>query len=243
MRDDLVQILKIATQEALAKRPSEQTKKAHQDYVTDVDLALDAHLNAALTNLTPDVPVLSEEREITALPDRFWMVDPIDGTANLISGIPFVGIAVALIENGETTLAGVADIHHGAIYSAQKSQGAYHNDTRLEPAQAPTELIGVSSGVLSYADIAALRSFGKIRNLGSQALQLCMVASGQLGANLSYEAKLWDDVAGALIAREAGMHYKAHPEGPLADDNQRSICCHPAHINAITDLKLWETTT
>jgi len=163
MRDDLVQILKIATQEALAKRPSEQTKKAHQDYVTDVDLALDALLNAALTNLTPDVPVLSEEREITALPDRFWMVDPIDGTANLISGIPFVGIAVALIENGETTLAGVADIHHGAI--------------------------------------------------------------------------------GALIAREAGMHYKAHPEGPLADDNQRSICCHPAHINAITDLKLWETTT
>jgi len=41
MRDALVQILKIATQEALAKRPSEQTKKAHQDYVTDVDLALE----------------------------------------------------------------------------------------------------------------------------------------------------------------------------------------------------------
>ena len=242
MRDALQDILRAGADKARKARPSEQTKKAHQDYVTDVDLALDAFLKDRLSALTPDIPVLSEEGDSTALPDRFWMVDPIDGTANLIAGIPFVGIAVALIENDQTTLAGVADIHHGAIYSAQKGQGAYQGDTRLEPAQTPTELIGVSSGVLAYADITALRAFGKIRNLGSQALQLCMVASGQLSANLSYEAKLWDDAAAALIATEAGMHYRAHPEGASADDNQRSICCHPAHITAITDLDLWETT-
>lgn len=241
MRARLVEILKNAANLARASRPTEQTKKAHQDYVTDVDLALDRHLSAALSKLTPDAPVLSEEREISSLPDRFWMVDPIDGTANLIAGIPFVGIAVALIENGTTTLAGVADIHHHAIYSAQVGRGAFHNDTPLSQAEAPTELIGVSSGVLALANIADLRRYGKIRNLGSQALQLCMVASGQLAANLSYEAKLWDDVAGALIAREAGAHYSARPEGPNADNNQRSLCCHPTHVRDMNKLTadLW----
>ena len=241
MRSALVQILERATKEALSKRPSEQTKKAHQDYVTDVDLALDAFLQAELRALTPDIPVLSEEGDTFKLPERFWMIDPIDGTANLISGIPFVGIAVALVEHGKTTLAGVADIHHDAIYSAQSGQGAYHNSTRLSPAETPAELIGVSSGVLAIADIPSIRTFGKIRNMGSQALQLCMVASNQLSANLSFEAKLWDDVAGALIAREAGLHYEANPMGPSANDNQRSICCHPNHIKSITDLNLWET--
>ncbi len=49
-----------------------------------------------------------------------------------------------------------------------------------------------------------IRKFGRIRILGSQALQLCYVAAGRLSANVSREAELWDDAAGALIIVEAG---------------------------------------
>ncbi len=241
MREDLIKILREGADLARAKQPTEKTQKGFQDFVTNVDLELDAFLKVRLGALTSGIPVLSEEGDTSHLPSRFWMVDPIDGTANLISGLPFVGIAVAFIEDGTTTLSGVADIYHGSVYSAAKNNGAFLDEMRLKMASAPAELLGVSSGLLERADIRRLRQFGKLRGVGSQALQLCMVASGQLGATLSYEAKLWDDVAAALIAQEAGATYIAYPEGDRADNNQRSACFHPAHADKITAMmeELW----
>lgn len=246
MRSALCDILRPIARNTAGARPTEQTAKGHQDFVTDIDLAVDRALSAALTEVTPDVPVLSEEREITALPERYWMIDPIDGTSNLIAGLPFVGIAVALIHEGEPILSAVADIMGGTVYSAELGQGAFRDDTRLDVAESPAELIGVTSGVLELtcqdpALFADLRKLGRIRNLGSQALQLCSVANGALGANISREAKLWDDIAASLIAREAGYFYQALPTGPNAGDDQHSICCHPAltdRMRALGD-RLW----
>ena len=210
--------------------------------MTNVDHTVDQLLTAALSQFTPDTPVFSEERDMgSELPDRYWMIDPIDGTANLLAGIPFVGIAAALVHDSQVKLAGVASLFDGTVYSAEKGKGAYHDAKRVSPPSTPVELIGVSSGVLASsaahpALVAQLRRFGKIRNLGSQALQLCAVASGQLGANISAEAKLWDDQAGALIAQEAGAIYAARPQGNKADDEQRSLCCHPSFADALTDI-------
>ena len=77
--------------------------------------------------------------------------------------------------------------------------------------------VGVRSGALG--ELAAglrrkpdsllntLPRLGKVRNFGTQALQLCYVAAGRLSANISREAKIWDDAAGALIVAEAGGVY------------------------------------
>jgi myo-inositol-1(or 4)-monophosphatase len=243
----LVQVKAILTEAIdLAKRvrPSEATKKAHQDYVTDVDMAVDAFLESRLSALIPTCPVLSEERAVVhnGPLDRYWIVDPIDGTMNLLAGLPFVGICVALANAHGPQLAAVASISDGAIFSAIKGDGAFCDGKRLQLLAPPSDLIVLSTGLLDqlmngHADAyGALRRLGKIRNLGAQALHLCGVASGQFAAAASLEARLWDEAAGGLILREAGGHWQAasdkadwsQPQAMMAIRQQRSIAAHPA---------------
>ena len=248
---DVTAILAEAVTLANRARPTDASKKAHQEYVTDVDLAVDGFLEQRLGALIPDCPVLSEERAVTvpgALP-RYWIVDPIDGTMNLLAGLPFVGICVALADSTGPQLAAVASLSDGAIYSAIRGQGAFRNGQSLRLTAPPGDLIVLSTGLLDLlvADHApaytALRRIGKIRNLGAQALHLCGVAAGQFAAVASLEARLWDEAAGGLILREAGGHWQAtsdhadwaQPQAMMAIRQQRSIAAHPAVLDAMRD--------
>lgn len=225
-------------------RPTDASKKAHQDYVTDVDLAVDGFLETRLGALIPGCPVLSEERAVSisgSLP-RYWIVDPIDGTMNLLAGLPFVGICVALADAQGPQLAAVASLSDGVIYSAIRGIGAFRNGAPLRMAAAPCDLIVLSTGLLDLliaehaTAYTALRRIGKIRNLGAQALHLCGVAAGQFAAVASLEARLWDEAAGGLILREAGGHWQAasdhadwtQPQAMMGIRQQRSSAAHPA---------------
>lgn len=242
-------ILTQAVTLANSRRPTNASKKAHQDYVTDVDLSVDAFLEQHLGALIPDCPVLSEERAVAvtgSLP-RYWIVDPIDGTMNLLAGLPFVGICVALADSTGPQLAAVASLSDGVIYSAIRDHGAFRNGQPLQLTANPCDLIVLSTGLLDLLIAAhgpaytALRRIGKIRNLGAQALHLCGVASGQFAAVASLEARLWDEAAGGLILREAGGHWQAasdhadwaQPQVMMAIREQRSIAAHPAVLNAM----------
>ena len=76
--------------------------------------------------------------------------------------------------------------------------------------------VGLSTGFIDWALRCSgagilteiIDRFGKTRILGSQALHLCYVAAGRLRLAASVEAKLWDDVAGALIVEESGRAYR-----------------------------------
>ena len=241
-------VLETAAAAARAMRPTRADRKAHQDYVTDVDIAVDRHLQAALAPLVPGAPVLSEERAVGTLEhcDRYWIVDPIDGTANLIAGLPFVGIAVALVDGAGPRLAGVASLGEGRVWLARRGGGAFAAVPGgpllpLVLPAAPPELLVLSTGILDalMADGAArwtaLRAVGKIRNLGAQSLHLCAVAEGRLAAVASVEARVWDEAAGGLILREAGGIWRSaadgvdwhHPAAVMAIRQQRSLASHP----------------
>lgn len=246
MRRDLDLLLSNLARDLRDLRPTEITRKSRHDHVTDIDRMADRMLSAQLAALTPGVPVFSEEREIRDLPARYWIIDPIDGTANLIAGLPFVAMAAALIEDGAVILSGVADITRGVIYTAARGQGAFCGTTRLTMPITFPELLSFSSGFLDRAIdepelLRKLRRLGKFRNLGSQALQLCAVATGALSANISMEARRWDDAAGSLIVTEAGGTYRATPTGPRATDRQRSVAAHPAIADDILNwsARLW----
>ena len=87
---------------------------------------------------------------------------------------------------------------------------------------------------------------GRLRILGSQALHLCYVAAGRLRLAASVEAKLWDDVAGALIVEESGLTYGGLDGGqvfPLGPDNPlwsgrsiRSVAADPVTISTLLDI-------
>lgn len=242
-------VLETAATEARALAPTRADRKAHQDYVTDADMALDRHLQAALAPLVPDAPVLSEERAVGMTGDcaAWWIVDPIDGTANLIAGLPFVGISVALVDAAGPCLAGVASLHEGRVCLARRGGGAFAAVpggplVPLVLPAAPPELVVLSTGLLDALMAAggagwqALRGVGKIRNLGAQSLHLAGVAQGRFAAVASVEARVWDEAAGGLILREAGGIWRSAAEGAdwrrpaavMAIRQQRSLACHPA---------------
>ncbi|MBJ3778775.1 inositol monophosphatase family protein [Acuticoccus mangrovi] len=241
----LGEIVGQAAQTVRTARPRSMERKALQDYVTDIDRRLEDEIREALQKAFPGAAVLGEEsvQEGEAVPSGAFLVDPLDGTLNYISGLSFSAISVALLDADETVLAAVADIWRGRVYGAAAGQGAFRDGERLPRLDGaePAEIIALSSGVMERlmerpAAFMALRRLGKIRNLGAQALQLCLVADGTLAANLSEEARLWDDAAGRLIVTEAGGCYAAavaDADRRIASTCQRSLAVHPALLKRV----------
>lgn len=227
------------------------TKDRH-DYVTNVDHALSRLLIERLSALTPDWPVLTEEDAATWGDGGAarWVVDPIDGTLNFMSGAPFFGVSVGLLEaGGDTVAAAVLDVAHDELFVAAKGRGAWRDDARLSLADqgAPSAMLCVSSGALKGLATLAngldeALSFGRFRNFGAQSLHLCAVAAGRAVGALSEEAKLWDDAAGRLIAVEAGASYRSFaPTGAGPDQPQKSVCAAPPTDAALAALmaRVW----
>ncbi len=257
MTIDLVALRKVmlAAGELVAgERHSTVVTKSPLDYVTDLDLRVDAFLTEQLEGLTPGVPVFSEERAMSRPEGAFWVIDPVDGTHNMMAGIPHYAICAALFDGTQALSGSVLDIVGGRLYVAEKDKGAAVNGQELRLRGEPSTLMGLSSGAmdafLGHPDIyEALRRKGKIRNLGSQSLHLCKVADGQFGFTISQEARFWDDAAGRLIAEEAGASYRAL----AADSNEafldlaftkkplRSVCAHPDLFPDLENLlsKMW----
>ena len=226
--------------------------KSDGSIVTNADTEVNLWLKEALLAARPDYGWQSEEEadnaeRLTSL--RTFVLDPIDGTMNLMCRIPFVGISVALVDAQGPRIAAVASVADGVIYTAVRGQGAFRDGVKLDLLQAkPSELIVLSTGLLDalvagHAEAyAAMRKIGKIRNLGAQALNLCFVAGGGLAAVASIEAKVWDEAAGGLIVREAGGIWTAasdranwrSPSQMMTIRQQRSLAAHPHVVEKAT---------
>ena len=190
-------------------------EKERLDYVTDIDVASQSFLTTQLLAKFPDFSVVGEENvdDGKSLSGYCWIVDPLDGTFNFVSGIPFYCISIALLHEGEPVIAAIYDLLHNELFDAVKDCGSRVNGKKIKEIQHGGEAIAISSGVVDYFSnqrsdgLARLRKLAKLRILGAQALQLAYVASGRLQACMSVEAKLWDDIAGALIIQESGKFY------------------------------------
>ncbi|HHB81120.1 MAG TPA: inositol monophosphatase family protein [Aliiroseovarius sp.] len=252
LRAGLEAVMREAMQLARQVPPEQAHKKAHQDYVTEVDMKLDRFLETELGALTPGCPVLSEERAVTHAGslERYWIVDPIDGTLNMMSGLPFYGIAAALVDRDGPQLAAVAAVAQDEVLIAERNQGAWLNGQPLRLPKTPPLLIVLSTGLLDHlmqddnAQWEGIRAIGKIRNLGAQALHLCGVARGQFAAVASVEARVWDEAAAGLILREAGGIWQSRadradwtdPTALMAITKQYSVAADPASAAALVPL-------
>ncbi|WP_432691140.1 inositol monophosphatase family protein [Pseudooceanicola sp. C21-150M6] len=205
------------------------------DFVTSLDLSLQARLSADLAAMCPGSAVTGEEGFTGAAlggAGDHWLVDPLDGTVNFVAGFPNYAIAVALLRDGVPVLAAVHDVVRGQTFSAHKGAGAFLNGAPVVRRDHQASLAVMSSGLLrdlaerDPASLSEILQSAKLRNLGCQSLHLCYAAAGHLSFVASREAKAWDDLAGALIAREAGLqygHYTGAAAPPPAAD-QYSLC-------------------
>lgn len=192
--------------------------KGDRDMVSDIDVQIERAVREFLRDHTPDIGFMGEEEGGNTGPELQWVLDPIDGTANFVKGIPLYAISLALVSRGEPVL-GIIDLPADASrYTAVSGGGAYHGDARIH-VRPNTELSQATVTVGDYAvgDQAAEKNNSRlavtaqlaqralrVRMLGSAAIDLAWLAHGRTDAAIISGGKPWDVAAGIVLVREAG---------------------------------------
>ena len=195
------------------------TYKQDGSLVTEADLNVQSRLQDELNKLHPEIPLLGEEMSaqhqdhvIADGSGSFWCLDPLDGTSNFASGIPFFSISLALIENGQPIMGIVYDPIRDECFLAEKGKGTRLNDKLLDATTAAHNDIKKCSAIIDFkrlepelaTRLATGAPYSSQRSFGSVALDWAWLAAGRGQIYLHGKQKLWDYAAGWLILDEAG---------------------------------------
>ena len=195
----------------------ESTQKGINDYVTNVDKAAEAEIIEIIRKSYPNHTIITEESGALEGEDNDvqWIIDPLDGTRNFMSGLPHFAVSIAIRVKNRTEVGVVYDPIRNELFTAVRGEGAKLNDVRLR-VDAKRELQGaiLATGFpfkqpnlmpTQFAMMNALiENAADFRRTGSAALDLCYVASGRIDGYFEMGLKAWDCAAGDLIVREAG---------------------------------------
>ncbi|MGZ8192245.1 MAG: inositol monophosphatase family protein [Methylobacter sp.] len=190
-------------------------KKSPRDFVTAADVAVEAFLKENLAREYPQFGFWGEESGQSENQSSRWIVDPIDGTHSFSRGQYFWAISVALEIDQELVMGAVYAPALNDYYCAEKGKGAWKNGLPISvssESQLSEAMVATGFACLrNYLKENNLQRFCRIaevttgqRRFGSAALDLCLVADGQVDAFWEQELNLYDIAAGVLIASEAG---------------------------------------
>lgn len=217
-------------------RAVDSTKSNAKDLLTVTDVACQARIAGILAARVPGSRLLGEEdvapgaaASAAAAAAAFegprglvWVVDPIDGTANFVDGLPLSTVSVAAVEadgsGRAAVVAGVVyDPHRDELFGAIRGGGAW---VERGGVRAPLAVSGAAlADAIVYAGAPptpralgpSLRGIAAVapecrtlRLLGSAALMLAYVAAGRGAAYFECDLSAWDTAAGALLVEEAG---------------------------------------
>jgi len=192
--------------------------KADGTLITEADLQMQDRVQRELRDCWPQFELLGEEMTAEAQQKLMrdserglWVLDPLDGTANFASGIPFFGVSVALLGDGGVQAGVVYDPVRKESFSALQGHGAWLNGEPLRVSKQAPPLKGAMGMVdlkrlpgeliQRFANAAPYRSQ---RSFGSVALDWCWLAAERVQIYLHGGQKLWDYAAGSLVLAEAG---------------------------------------
>lgn len=194
--------------------------KGPNDPVTAVDLATEAAIREVLTAGSP-LPVQGEEGSPAEHAADRWVVDPVDGTANFVAGIPLVASTLARMSDDDPVIGVTADLTTGETFWAVRGAGAWRRtvagDEPLRTLVEPLDTLPVTVGDASWTNrepwpmsvrVAALREVaaitGRVRVVGSSATELAWVAAGRTAGAVLWGNNPWDVDAGVVLVRESG---------------------------------------
>ncbi|MGW2154979.1 inositol monophosphatase family protein [Nonomuraea sp. NPDC001699] len=233
----------IAGEIITTRAPGVVTAKGDRDMATEVDFAVEHAVREFLSRETPEVGFLGEEEGAGRAGEGLtWVLDPVDGTANFLHGIPLCGVSLGLID-GDLPVLGVIGLPFLNVrYSAAEGVGATADGSPIQVSGARNlrDAI-VAMGDYAVGEDAPERNrprfafteelaarVQRVRMLGSAAIDLAWVADGKVDANVMLSNNPWDTAAGVVIAREAGALVVDLDGSPHTMSSQATIAVSPA---------------
>jgi fructose-1,6-bisphosphatase/inositol monophosphatase family enzyme len=181
--------------------------KPDDSLVTNIDRAVEEMVRREVSARFPGDAFYGEEFGGDPFADeRLWIIDPIDGTTNMVFGLPVWGVSLGLAVRGEPSLGAFHVPITGDTYWFEAGAGSFRNGQRLQARDLgplrQEDTVGIGSEAIFILDLD--RFVGRQRNFGSLAAHWCYTAAGQLRANVSIQDKLHDLGAAYGVAAEAG---------------------------------------
>jgi myo-inositol-1(or 4)-monophosphatase len=185
-------------------------EKANQSFVTDIDHDIEQLIRRRLAEWFPNDQITGEEYAPEGgSGSRMWSIDPIDGTGNLVHGLPLWAISIGLLDRGEPVLGVVAIPPLGELYWAVQGQGAWLDGRRLQASDADSihnqDNICIGTNALRFLDPRSVP--GRLRDLGSACCEQVFVAANRLQACTFLGEAMHDIAAGVVISSEAGCDF------------------------------------
>jgi histidinol-phosphatase len=202
--------------------------------VTDADLAAEEQLRHVLSRARPRDAVLGEESGRSGVGQRCWILDPIDGTANFVRGVPVWATLIGLMVGGEVVVGVVSAPALGRRWWAARDHGAWtgRSLTRASACRV-SEVASLQDASLSYSELSGWERQGRLDGFLSLTAAVwraraygdfwshMLVAEGAVDVSAEPEVLLWDLAALQVIVEEAGGTFtdltgKATPDGGSA---------------------------
>jgi myo-inositol-1(or 4)-monophosphatase len=194
-----------------------RARKADGSIVTEADLAMQDRVVAALRLHWPETVVLgeempaSEQQRLIGSAQPLWCLDPLDGTSNFASGIPYFSVSLSLLHAGRVQLGLVYDPLRDECFTAVAGQGAMLNGAPLQ-LQASGLALSQSIAMIDFKRLdpaLAMRLVREVpyasqRSFGSVALDWCWLSCARSHVYLHGRSRVWDYAAGHLIFTQAG---------------------------------------
>lgn len=190
-------------------------------FSSDKDIKLTADIQAEqsikdIISAQSSYPILAEEsgKSVEKLGDTYWIIDPLDGTANYSRSIPISAVSICLIHQLNPVLGVIYDFNNDHLYEGSIVSDALLNDQKIKVSSIDNSKSGMLITGLpnntDYSDkaltklIKDFQDWRKVRMLGSAAMASAFVASGKADVYKEKNSYIWDVAAGAAIVKAAG---------------------------------------
>ena len=230
--------------------PGGGNEKERREFVSEIDVNSEMELKKHLEILIPQCGFLGEETGGSGSVANYWVVDPLDGTTNYLSGIDQFSISIALVVQGEPVLGSIYRPASNEFFCALRGQGAWHKQKKLKkqgPYPLKSALIGtgfpyrspqLQDNFFGCAKEVLNVSRG-IRRFGSAALDISYVAGGYLQGFWETDLKPYDVGAALVLLEETGCFYSAFGQSRYDFLQDRSLVVGPpgvyGELKAIVD--------
>tara|TARA_Y100000590_G_scaffold268486_1_gene301552 strand:- start:59 stop:844 length:786 start_codon:yes stop_codon:yes gene_type:complete len=223
--------------------------KGPGDFVTASDKKVEKILIEELLKARPNYSIISEESGKIVNDESFkWIIDPIDGTANFLHGVPHFAISVGLESDGKIICGIIYDPIKDEMFVAEKGNGSYLNNQRIRVSSRSKlkDCIIFTGGpkhdskerdlsLKEYKDFSSKLPI-PIRKLGSASLDMAYVAAGRCDGFWQRNLNYWDIAAGIIIVEESGGFVTDFSGGNQYIENKTILVTNSKINNEMIDI-------